>query len=58
MNFSNLNDEDLLRQARDHNDPLVQELAKRLAERIDGVAYREPSYWNRTQAGTQAGTPV
>ena len=53
MNFSNLNDEDLLRKARDHNDPLVQELAKRLAERIDGVKYREPSYWSRPR-GEQA----
>ena len=53
MNFSNLNDEDLLRQARDHSDPLVQELAKRLAERIDGVEYREPSHWSKPR-GAQA----
>jgi hypothetical protein len=53
MTFSNLNDEDLLRQARDHSDPLVQELAKRLAERIDGVEYREPSHWSKPR-GAQA----
>lgn len=46
MTYNNLTDEDLLRQAQHSNDPLVQELAKRLAERIDGTPYREPSHWS------------
>jgi hypothetical protein len=54
MNYANLNDEDLMRQARYSNDPLIQELAKRLAERIDGVEYREPSHWNTNRTGEQS----